>query len=149
MSPEFLKSLTHQLKVHEGVKKFPYTDTVGKLTIGVGRNLDDRGLSDSEVDHLLQNDLRLAAFELDAAVPDWWRLTNNRRAVLVDMVFNLGRPRLLTFKNFLAALKACDYHKAAAEMLDSKWAQQVGQRAKVLAYMMKHDAPFETARGKA
>ena len=146
MSPEFLKSLTHQLKVHEGIKRFPYTDTVGKLTIGVGRNLDDRGLSDSEVEYLLQNDLRLSAFELDKAYPDWWRQTATRRAVLIDMMFNLGRPRFLTFKKFLAALKACDYHTAATEMLDSKWAKQVGRRSQVLAYMMEHDVPFEAAQ---
>lgn len=146
MSPEFAERLTHQIRVHEGVKKFPYVDTVGKLTIGVGRNLEDRGLSDEEIDFLLQSDLRLAAFELDEAYPEWFRLTANRRAVLVDMMFNLGRPRFLTFKRFLSALKACKYHEAANEMLDSKWAKQVGRRAQVLSYMMAHDVAFEEAQ---
>lgn len=137
--------IVKQLKIHEGCETHPYTDTVGKITIGVGRNLTDRGLSDDEIALLLMNDLRIVESELDAVLPWWHRLTHNRQAVLIDMMFNLGRPRFLQFKKFLAALSENDYETAAAEMLDSRWARQVGNRAKTLARMMARDEDFEAA----
>lgn len=134
-----------QLKIHEGCETHPYTDTVGKITIGVGRNLTDRGLSEDEIALLLMNDLRIVEAELDAVLPSWHLLTDNRQAVLVDMMFNLGRPRFLQFKKFLSALAEGEYETAAAEMLDSRWARQVGRRADTLARMMGRDESFEAA----
>ena len=128
--------LIAQLRKHEGVEHKPYTDTVGKLTIGVGRNLDDRGLSDHEIDFLLQNDIQLVEEELDQWWPHWRSLNQTRQLVVADMMFNMGRPRLSQFKMFLAALQAADYEMASTEMLDSKWAGQVKGRATTLADMM-------------
>ena len=128
--------LIAQLRKHEGVEHKPYTDTVGKLTIGVGRNLDDRGLSDHEIDFLLQNDIRLVEEELDQWWPHWRSLNQTRQLVVADMMFNMGRPRLSQFKMFLAALQAANYEMASTEMLDSKWASQVKGRATTLADMM-------------
>ena len=137
-----MRSLRDQLRFHEGVRLFPYEDTVGKITIGVGRNLDDRGLSVDEVNFLLDNDISLCESELDSLHPEWRTLTEPRRHVLIDMMFNLGRSRLLNFRKFWAALKAGDYGVAADEMLDSKWAEQVGERAQTLAKMMRNNEPF-------
>ena len=128
--------LIAQLRKHEGVEHKPYTDTVGKLTIGVGRNLDDRGLSDHEIDFLLQNDIQLVEEELDQWWSHWRSLNQTRQLVVADMMFNMGRPRLSQFKMILAALQAGDYEMASTEMLDSKWASQVKGRATTLADMM-------------
>lgn len=130
-------SLIQQLKVHEGDKKFPYKDTVGKITIGVGRNLTDVGLSEDEIEYLLANDIKRVFLDLDSHLP-WWRtLDQTRQDVLADMCFNMGIGGLMQFKNTLAAIQAHDWSKASAGMLASTWAKQVGKRAVTLAQMME------------
>ena len=121
---------------HEGVRLYPYRDTVGKLTIGVGRNLDDVGISEEEAQLLLRNDLTQISAEL-AAQPWFSTLDRARRLALIDMGFNLGLPRLLQFKRMIAALEAGDWQRAADEMLDSRWAAQVGARARELAAIVQ------------
>lgn len=136
--------LIQQLKLHEGSRLKPYRDTVGKLTIGVGRNLDDRGLSNDEVDYLLNNDVNVHVAELLKALPWVADLDEVRQRVLVDMAFNMGVPKLLTFKQTLAAVKRGDYWLAAEGMRASLWARQVGDgpggafdRAERLCEMMR------------
>lgn len=131
------ESMVAELMRDEGVKLKPYRDTVGKLTIGVGRNLDDVGISESEATVLLAGDIDRTASALDDAIP-WWRsLDEVRQRVLLNMAFNMGVRSLLGFKNTLTAIQAGKYEDASAEMLSSKWAQQVGQRAQRLALMMR------------
>lgn len=129
--------VTEMLKRHEGVRLKPYVDTVGKLTIGVGRNLDDVGISLGEAEFLLERDIDRVVADLTRAVPVWLTLDEVRQHVLVDMCFNAGITRLLGFKKAVAAVQSGDYETAAAEMLNSKWATQVGLRAKTLADMMR------------
>lgn len=132
----FTDALALQLAAHEGLRLRPYRDTVGKLTIGFGRNLDDVGISKAEARHLLANDIAKVERELAASIP-WWRdLSFNRQLVLADMAFNLGIAGLLKFKQTLGAVETGDYIGAAEGMLNSKWAQQVGGRAIRLARMM-------------
>ena len=121
---------------HEGLRLKPYRDTAGKITIGVGRNLTDVGLSRPEATTLLRNDVLRTEAALDAALP--WRvgLDPVRGRVLVDMAFNLGVPTLLTFGAVLAAVRAGEWTEAADAMLRSRWARQVGRRAQELAVMM-------------
>lgn len=115
----------------------PYTDTVGKLTIGIGRNLSDRGISTEESRYLWNNDIDEVEKTLDRAF-GWWRtLTEARQRVLVNMCFNLGLSRLLLFRKTLTAIHDGNYAEAAREMLESKWAQQVGARAERLAKLME------------
>lgn len=121
----------------EGVKLKPYRDTVGKLTIGVGRNLDDVGISEAEAAHLLDGDIERTARALDKALPWWRNLDDVRQRVVLNMAFNMGINSLRRFKNTLAAIQAGKYEDAATGMLSSKWAQQVGQRAQRLASMMR------------
>jgi lysozyme len=130
------QALIEQLKLHEGVEKYPYVDTVGKMTIGVGRNLTDRGISTATIEQMLIEDIELVQDELDKLHPDWCKLSEKRQRVLIDMCFNLGAPRLNTFTKFWKALKSHRYTEASQEMLDSKWANQVGQRAHTLSKMM-------------
>lgn len=129
-------ALRAQLVAHEGVRRKPYTDTVGKVTIGVGRNLTDRGLSDSEVTMLFENDISLCESELDARLPWWRNLDETRQHVLLDMCFNLGITKLMEFKRTLAYVEKGWFDLAAEAMLASRWADQVGARADRLAKMM-------------
>lgn len=128
--------LRAQLTLHEGRRSKPYKDSVGKLTIGVGHNLTDLGLSETAIDFILAEDITAHSAELIAALPWVAYLDDVRQRVLMDMAFNMGVPTLLTFKNTLAAVERGDYHTAAEGMLASKWATQVGGRATRLATMM-------------
>jgi lysozyme len=155
--------LKTQLVRHEGLRLKPYRCTAGKLTIGVGRNLDDRGLSDEEVIAifgeplekrewlerikrgitspqamlLLDNDIEAVVRELWDRLPWVANLSDARQRALVNMGFNLGVRGLLAFKRTLASIRRGDYAVAAAQMLESKWARQVGRRATELAQQMK------------
>ena len=134
-----MKKLIETLRRHEGVSKWAYEDHLGYITVGVGRCLDPEaglGLSDKEIDYLLQNDIERCYKELDCLswFPD---LDPVRQEALVNMVFNLGLTRFLQFKKTLAYLAEGKYHEAADEMLDSKWARQVKNRAIELSEMIR------------
>jgi lysozyme len=130
-------TLEEQMILHEGLRLKPYTDTVGKLTIGVGRNLTDNGITRAEALYLLAIDLMTVKDELRQSFPWLPQLSLLRYRVLVDMAFNLGVPRLKRFTRMLSALERGEYEHAAREMLKSKWAQQVGPRAVRLARWMR------------
>ena len=137
-----MSKLIEMLKRHEGVETHAYVDTVGKVTIGVGRNIDAKdglGLTEEEIDFMLGNDIDRVEEELYASL-DWLGdvgISEVRYDALVDICFNLGLPRFLGFKKALAAMEAKDYQLAAIEFLDSKWAVQVGQRAIELSLMIE------------
>lgn len=132
------QALQNQLVVDEGVRLKPYTDTVGKLTIGVGRNLTDVGLSQEEAMTLLLNDIIKVCSQMDGTI-SWWRfMSDNRQQALANMCFNMGIKTLLTFKDTLNHLHAQEYELASKTMLASKWATQVGQRAVRLSEMIKN-----------
>jgi lysozyme len=141
MASEKLSPLTVleiQLIKHEGMRLLPYHCTAGKLTIGVGRNLEESGISRDEAVLLLRNDIERFATALDKRFP-WFRsLSEIRQRALIDMSF-MGMGKVLEFKRMLAALEAFDYATAAAEMLASKWASQVGTRARTLATLLRDD----------
>lgn len=137
MSPEAKERLRRMLIVHEGLRLKPYRCPAGYLTIGVGRNLEARGISREEAMVLLENDIAEAEAAARGFFPAFDRLEEPRQAVLVDMAFNLGAVRLGGFRRFWAALERGDFEQAAREMLDSKWAKQVGPRARRLAEMMR------------
>ena len=124
------------LKLHEGLRLKPYTDTVGKLTIGYGRNLDDRGIFPAEADAMLLHDAEEAWEAASKLVRAWSALDDVRQSVLAEMVFNLGAGRFLGFKNMLAAVNDGRYYDAANQMLSSLWATQVGARSETLAKRM-------------
>lgn len=113
-----------------------YLDTVGKQTIGWGRNIEDNGISKEEADFMFDNDFARCQREL-APFPWYVNQPQNVQDALMNMCFNMGIGRLLGFKKMIVALTVKDYTKAAIEALDSKWAGQVGQRAKDVALMMR------------
>lgn len=130
------EKLHESLRIHEGLKLKPYQDTEGHLTIGFGHNLD-AGITIQQAYMLLDSDIDIAMTELDRALPLWRDHNDARQNVLVEMVFNLGAPRFLTFRNMIADLELFRYADAAAEMRDSLWAKQVKQRAETLAKRME------------
>lgn len=134
--------ITELLKLHEGSKKrgdkhILYKCTADKNTIGYGRNLDANGLSEDEALYLLANDLRKAQREVDAGLPWFKDLDEVRKAVLIDMCFNLGWQGLSKFRFTLGLVEKREYGKASEAMLQSLWAKQVKGRARRLAEMMK------------
>ena len=129
--------LIRQLKNDEGVRAHLYKDSVGVWTIGVGRNLQSTGLRQSEINYLLTNDIQTAMQDCQAVCSNFESLTENRQRALANMAFNLGRTRLGKFRKALAAIEAEDWSGAASEMLNSRWAKQVGSRAVRLAEMME------------
>ena len=130
-----VKTLIEQ---HEGRRHKAYRCTAGKTTVGIGRNLDDVGLSDDEIDYLFANDLKRAQ---DAASKYPWfaELSEVRQAAVTDLMFNLGPTRFAGFRNFIHAMSQRQYARAAAELVDSKWFRQVGRRAKRIRLMILND----------
>lgn len=120
----------------KGPELFPYRDTVGKLTIAYGRNLDDRGITREEAELMLSTDIR---YTLDEAgtLPYWEQLDPVRKIVVADMIYNLGFSKFRQFKRFDAAMIKRDYNLAAHEMKDSRWYKQTRRRAKVLVRAMQ------------
>tara|TARA_R100000951_G_scaffold99934_2_gene90512 strand:+ start:771 stop:1187 length:417 start_codon:yes stop_codon:yes gene_type:complete len=129
--------LAEQLKQHEGLRLKPYTDTVGKLTLGVGRNLEDKGITEQEALFMLNNDVDYFYKNIAKELPWIKNLDDARQNVLVNMAFNLGIAGLMTFKKMLLACEHGNFKIAATEMLNSKWAEQVGYRAVELSEQMR------------
>jgi lysozyme len=132
-------SLKDQLRRHEGTRTHPYYCTSGKITIGVGRNLTDRGLEPDIIRELFRRDVASAKRQAAQILGDSWRQLNvPRQDAVTNMVYQLGMGGVSRFKKFLIALKAHDYELAASEMLDSKWAaRDTPGRALELAEQMR------------
>lgn len=131
-----METIYEMLLRHESLKRKPYRDTEGKLTIGIGRNLDDRGISDQEAFVMFNNDVNRVRKALDKYLP-WWRESPEPvRVVLQNMGFQMEVAGLLRFKRFLGALQRSRYSEAAKEMLDSLWATQTPRRAEELAALV-------------
>lgn len=134
---DYLDILHAQLRVDEGVRSHPYTDTAGRLTIGIGRNLTDNGLSRGEIALMYDNDLAVAERAARNLVRSFDSLDDARKAVIVNMAFNMGEATLAQFVNTLKFIEAKDWQQAATAMLSSRWAGQVGARAQRLAQSMR------------
>ena len=151
--------LIQKLITHEGLRLQVYEDSLGIATIGIGRNLEDRGITPAELEwmdipnmaivhtmgiteadavYLAQNDVQIVEEELVRAHPCVDKLDAVRQLILVDMAFNMGVPRLSKFKKMWAAIHEEDFPTAAKEMLDSRWATQVKGRSTKLAHAMHH-----------
>lgn len=133
------EQLLEMLKRHEGVRSRVYLCSAGYETIGVGRNISKSGvgLSEDEVDYLLENDILRVLKELSSEYPWFNDLDDVRKDAMIDISFNLGATRLRGFKKALAAMEVADYTLAAKEFLDSKWSRDVKGRAHELASMIE------------
>jgi lysozyme len=128
--------LVERLKTEEGLRPYPYLDSLGILTIGYGRNLVSNGISVDEAKMMLLSDVLRASRQVDASLPWSKDLDEVRYAILVDMAFNMGIKSLLKFKKTLKSVQEKRFQEAAIEMLQSTWAKQVGKRADKLAKAM-------------
>ena len=138
MTEALMNRIKAQLVRHEGLRLKPYRCTAGKLTIGIGRNLDDRGISQKEAYAMLERDIQDCEQYLIDEIPEVYNnLDEVRQSVLLNMCFNLGIKGLLGFKNTLDFIGAGDWERAANNMLASKWAKQVGLRAIELSELMR------------
>lgn len=131
------ETFAEMLVRHEGLRIYPYTDTMGKWTIGVGRNLTDVGITYQEAMTLLENDIRRVENDCLHAFPWFAGLDETRKRVILNMCFNLGLNGLRKFNRFLNAVELGNYSEAATHMLDSLWAKQVKGRAVELASLMQ------------
>jgi lysozyme len=132
--------LLEMLKRHEGVEHHIYRCSAGFWTLGAGRNVDPQGglgLSEDEVDYLLQNDIERVIKELSAEYRWFNSLDDVRKDAMIDISFNLGATRLRGFKKALYAMEVADYTSAAKEFLDSKWSRDVKGRSHELASMIE------------
>ena len=133
--------MIRQLRGDEGVRARAYRDSLGLLTIGVGRLIDpsrpDSGLRPAEIDQLLTNDIVDRVLALNAALPWFATLDDVRKGALVNMAFQLGTPGLLAFKVTLGLMAAGDWVGASDAMLKSKWATQTPERARRMAAQIR------------
>ena len=132
--------LKEMLKRHEGVKTHAYKCSASKITVGVGRNIDPKGgigLTEDEIDYLLQNDIDRIISELDFQYEWFSDLNSSRQDAMIDISFNLGQTRLRKFEKALTAMSKGDWEEAADEFMDSKWAKQVGHRSKELTNIIR------------
>lgn len=134
-----MSKLIEQLRIHEGVRSHAYKCSADMITVGVGRNIDENGglgLSNDEIDYLLNNDIDRCRKELD--IYSWFAdLDEVRQDALINMCFNLGFTRLANFKNALSSMAVGAYSDAAEHFLDSRWARQVGKRSEDVAHMIR------------
>jgi lysozyme len=135
MDESLLKAHIKWAEAAQGPELFPYLDTVGKLTIGYGRNLDDRGITRAEAEQMLHEDMRSAILDA-SSLPYWHSLSPVRQIVMSDMIYNLGLTKFRKFVRLNRALSIQDYNLAGFEMKDSKWYRQTKRRAKVLVEAM-------------
>jgi lysozyme len=128
--------LKNWIKKHEGLHSHSYLDETGNLIIGWGHNINEKGLRIDEANLIFDNDFEQCIDELSYF--KWYKdQPDNVKGALIDMCFNLGIGRLLGFRKMISALMRNDYTQAAIECLDSKWAEQVGERAKDVALMLR------------
>ena len=133
----YLDILEGQLTIDEGKRDKMYLDSEGIPTIGIGHNLRDRPISSRAIRVIFEDDMQVAEGDAKRLIPGFDALSDARKAVMVNMAFNMGYARLSGFKNTLAHINAGRFSEAADEMLNSTWAKQVGQRAVRLADAMR------------
>ena len=125
MNEPMMKKLADQLIDHEGERLKPYLCTAGKLTIGIGRNLDDKGISQAESRILLVNDIAECKSDLQMLFSMWESFSPVRQIALIDLRFNLGAGGFRSFRRMIAAIRRGDWQGAGKEAMDSRWAVQV------------------------
>lgn len=122
---------------HEGLRLKVYKDSLGFNTIGYGRCLDTQGITKAEAMFLLENDITNVLDYCQSTFTWFDDLDDTRKNVVASMVFNLGASGLAEFKKTIAAINKKEFDQAATEMLNSKWAAQVGKRAVILSQMLR------------
>jgi lysozyme len=134
---DFIDNLKQQLIDHEGFRAKPYKCPAGKLTIGVGRNIEDNGISVEEAEFMLENDIKRCIEELRDIFKDFDTFGENQKMALIDFIFNIGKTTFLKFKKTISAIKNQDWEETSKEMQNSLWYKQVGNRGKFIVNQIK------------
>lgn len=124
-----IKLVKERLKEWEGMVLKPYECSQGYTSIGIGRNLEANGISEEEAMVLLDNDIIKCFKNLDKQWPVWRNFPEDAQAIVLDLVFNLGINSWMSFRKTRAYMELGEWEKAGDELLNSKYAQQVGRRA--------------------
>lgn len=140
----FKDAVRLSLVADEGKRNFPYVDTVGKITIGIGHNLTDNGIPDFLINLLFNYDVSSVWNELLDKLPWVEDCPENVKVVLLNMTFNMGVPKLLQFKKTLEFLKKRNWGEASREMLDSNWARELPNRASRLSNLVLSTYKYNT-----
>ena len=131
-------NITNFIIKHEGIKLKPYRCPAGKLTIGVGRNIEDNGITKEEAMMLLENDIYRCINELVSIFGQDFKIYPAKvQTALIDMIFNLGKTRFMKFHNMIEAIKNQDWDMASKEAVNSRWCKEVGNRCKDVAEYLK------------
>ena len=133
-----INKLKNHLLLDEGYRQFPYKCSAGKLTIGIGRNIEDVGITKEEADYLLENDIMEVITDLRKIFENFDNLPEEVIYVLCNMRFQLGYGTFRKFKNFIKAVKKADWFMASEEMQRSRWYQQTKKRAERLISIMRN-----------
>jgi len=136
MTEEMKSKLKHLVVTHEDYRKYPYVDSVGRISIGIGYNLSDRGISDKWINSQYEADVAFFYQELSDTFPWFGSLNDARKIALIDMCF-MGFKKFCEFKLMLRAFCIRDYKTAAFELLHSEWAKEVKGRAIDLAKIIE------------
>jgi len=138
-----MSKLEEMIERHEGYRAFPYHCTSGKLTIGIGRNIEERGVSRDEAEYMLRNDIEASTKELTAQFPWFSSLGPVCQAAMIDLHFNMGMAALLKFKSMLGLMEEGFYGAASRQLLvgsgpggKSRYYSQVGVRAETISKMI-------------
>jgi lysozyme len=131
------KTIKNQLVEHEGLRLKPYKCTAGKLPIGVGRNIEDVGISKSEAMQMLDNDITMCVHDLESVFVNFYSLPENIQHVLINMRFQLGPKRFRGFRMMISAVKDEDWQEMVRQMKDSAWYGQTTNRANDLIRMVQ------------
>ena len=132
-------SLKDFLVEHEGYEKYPYKDTKGNLTIGIGHNLTANGLPDFMIERLFSHDVQIATRELIELFSQFARFSRGRQIALTSMMFQMGGDRFKGFKKMIQAIQVSDWDKVVVEALDSKWAREFEGRAQATVKLTKEN----------
>lgn len=125
----YVDILRADLIVDEGDRSKPYIDTKGKVTIGIGRNLTDDGIAEDEKELMFSNDVGMAESIAEGLFKGFYQMSPNRQAALANLAFNMGERTLETFTVFIGLVNAQNWSAAADDLLQTKWATEVGPRA--------------------
>jgi lysozyme len=130
MTPKLKEEIKRQLTYDEGKRSKPYVCSAGKLTIGIGRNLEDVGISEATVEELFTEDLNKCIIHAQRLFPNHWdTFSDLRKAGIINMIFNLGAVGFSQFKNMIDAIKKNDSEGIRKHGAASLWAHQVKSRA--------------------
>lgn len=127
-----ITQIAEELKVDEGFRSTPYRCTMGRLTIGYGRNLDDKGITKTEAEELLYNDIERCYFDLLSLFSNFDKMPDKIQHVLINMRYQLGASGFRTFKDMIAAAQSEDWNQMKKEMRNSLWYKQTPERAEKL-----------------